>query len=150
MATQARIAPSLACAAAVISGIPVQAQQEQAPLMLPEHVHKTLDCMDALMKQPAIADLLLTLGVGQFTPNGKMAMPTPVHLFSNNYATPRDSGAAIAFVNGAAACAGSGAQEDVQITKIWRAFAAGIFTYGETSMLLYKAMQQPVPRTSLT
>src|SRR4029077_8994141 len=109
---------SLACAAAVISGIPVQAQQEQAPLMLPEHVQKTLDCMDALMKQPAIADLLLTLGVGQFTPNGKMAMPTPVHLFSNNYATPRDSGAAIAFVNGAAACAGSGAQEDVQITKI--------------------------------
>jgi hypothetical protein len=48
--------------------------------MLPEHVQKTLDCMDALMKQPAIADLLVTLGVGQFTPNGKMAMPTPVRI----------------------------------------------------------------------
>jgi hypothetical protein len=130
MATQARIAPSLACAAAIISGIPARAQQEQAPLILPEHVQKTLDCMDALMKQPAIADLLVTLGVGQFTPNGKMAMPTPVRIFSNNYAMPRDSGSAIAFV-----VPGSRAELYVATTEPQR---FGALAFGE----VYKRLEE--------
>lgn len=83
-------------------------------------------CLAELSSRPAIAELVTTLGANQTT-------LTPVQMFNNAYASPKDSGAAQSMLEGLAAC---GVQPSVQALRIWRGFAAGAFTYSETSLLL--------------
>src|SRR5579862_7013018 len=67
---------------------------KSAPPTMSLAMQRRSDCVNALMTQPAISELFLTLGLLQ--PNG----PTPAQLSNDSYASARDSGAAMAWING--------------------------------------------------
>jgi hypothetical protein len=109
---------------AVASLAAVSAPAQETPEM-----QKLRECMSALVSEPAVAELTATLGVSQDT-------LTPVQIFNDAYASPRDSGTAQRILSEVTRCG----HPTAQIVKIWRGFAAGLFTYGETAMLLHKAV----------
>lgn len=97
-------------------------------------MQRRLECMAALLKQPAISELLTKLGVTQKT----MA---PAQVFNETFADAKDSGAAMALAEGMITCGSSAAAVQQQYL---RGFAAGALSYGETALLLRNAAGLPL------
>jgi hypothetical protein len=96
-----------------------------------------LQCIAPLEAQAAISDVLLTLGVPKLTVMASPTRLTPIQLTNYAHASPKDSAAMAAYVSGLVAC---GLPADSPLMRVLRPFAAGIFTYSETSLLYARAV----------
>lgn len=101
-------------------------------------LQRELRCLDRVWQRRDVNDLMFKLGMVP-----PIQPPTPAQAFNDSYATPKDSGAALAFANGEIAC-GVGPREPSVLTM--RALAFGVITYGDATMLLYEARRRALQR----
>lgn len=98
-----------------------------------------MDCVSALFKDPGLQRVMDKLGAD-------LSKPTIPQISNDQYASPEDSGAIARFIEGLRTCGVNANPKTNPVISIWIGFSQGLFTYGDTALLLFKKRQDQLKR----